>query len=116
MFQRQFNFIGENDHHRSLLQHFDRAGRGEAVGGQPFARAVQDARRQRRHRHATETEHHRQHGAAVEADQCEQPVGDYRQARQAALPGWPPSLFGAQLQPWLHINKLMPAYLYVIVK
>ena len=46
--------------------------RQQEDGDHALARAVQDARGQRRHRHAAEAEHHRQHGAAVEADQREQ--------------------------------------------
>ena len=37
VFQRQFDFLGEDDRHRPLLQHLERAVFGQAVGSQLFA-------------------------------------------------------------------------------
>jgi hypothetical protein len=87
--QRPDQHGGEGDAAEHAEHHAElgRAGNGQGQqegGDQALARAVQDARGQRRHGHAAEAEHHRQHGAAVEADGGEQAVGDDRQARQVA--------------------------------
>ena len=37
MFEREFDFVGEDDRHRPLLQDLERARFGEAVGGELFA-------------------------------------------------------------------------------
>ena len=37
VFEREFDLVGEDDGHRSLLQHLERARFGEAVGGELFA-------------------------------------------------------------------------------
>jgi len=37
VFEREFDFVGEDDRHRPLLQDLERAGFGEAVGGELFA-------------------------------------------------------------------------------